>query len=119
MTRKNFAVDASWRSRGYDEADFAAILGAAFCIGHEFFFLAGYAVALRASFVGPILVAMQQMIDYLFARSGFYAQVVTRLNLMDEYLFDIPLLSICITENIVLDSTCVLATYHMIGWLSR
>ena len=55
------------------------------------FFLAGYAVALRASFVGPIPVAMQQMIDYLFARSGFYAQVVTRLNLMDEYLFDIPL----------------------------
>ena len=55
------------------------------------FFLSGYAVALRASFVGPIPVAMQQMIDYLFARSGFYAQVVTRLNLMDEYLFDIPL----------------------------
>ncbi len=41
------------------------------------FFLAGYAVALRASFVGPIPVAMQQMIDYLVARSGFYAQVVT------------------------------------------
>ena len=34
---------------------------------------------------------MQQMIDYLFARAGFYAQEVTRLNLMDEYLFDIPL----------------------------
>ena len=37
------------------------------------FFLAGYAVALRASFVGPIPVAMQQMIDYLFARAVFYA----------------------------------------------
>jgi hypothetical protein len=55
------------------------------------FFPAGYAVALRASFVGPIPVAMQQMIDYLFARAVFYAQEVTRLNLMDEYLFDIPL----------------------------
>ena len=48
-------------------------------------------VALWASFVGPIPVAMQQMIDYLFARAVFYAQEVTRLNLMDEYLFDIPL----------------------------
>ena len=56
-----------------------------------FFFLTGYAVALRASFVGPIPVAMQQMIDYLSAQAGFYAQEVTRLNLMDEYLFDIPL----------------------------
>ena len=55
------------------------------------FFLAGYTVALRASFVGPIPVAMQQMIDYLFARASFYAQEVTRLNLMDKYLFDIPL----------------------------
>ena len=55
------------------------------------FFLAGYVVALRASFVGPIPVAMQQMIDYLFARASFYAQEVTRLNLMDKYLFDIPL----------------------------
>ena len=60
-------------ARGYDKADFAAILGAAFCIGHEFFFLASYVVALWASFVGPILVAMQQMIDYLFARAGVYA----------------------------------------------
>jgi hypothetical protein len=34
---------------------------------------------------------MQQMIDYLFARAGFFAQEVTWLNLMDEYLFDIPL----------------------------
>ena len=34
---------------------------------------------------------MQQMIDYLFARAVFYAQEVTRLNLMDEYLFDISL----------------------------
>ena len=41
------------------------------------FFLAGYAVALWASFVGPISVAMQQMIDYLFARAGFFAQEVT------------------------------------------
>jgi hypothetical protein len=32
------------------------------------FFLAGYAVAVRASFAGPIPVALQQMIDYLFAR---------------------------------------------------
>ncbi len=31
------------------------------------------------------------MIDYLIARAGFYAQLVTRWNLMDEYLFDIPL----------------------------
>ena len=83
------------------------------------FFLAGYVVALRASFVGPIPVAMQQMIDYLFAPAGVYAQEVTQLNLMDKYLFDIPLLSICITENIVPDSTCVLATYQMIGRLSR
>ncbi len=34
---------------------------------------------------------MQQMIDHLLARAGFYAQQVTRWNLMDEYLFDIPL----------------------------
>ncbi len=55
------------------------------------FFLAGYAIALRSSFGGPIPAAMQQMIDYLFAQAGFYAQLVMRWNLMDEYLFDIPL----------------------------
>jgi hypothetical protein len=31
-------MDASWRLGGYDEADFAVMLGAAFCIGHYFFF---------------------------------------------------------------------------------
>jgi hypothetical protein len=55
------------------------------------FFLAGYAVAVQATFAGPIPVALQQMIDYLFARASFYAQLVTRWNLIDEYLFDIPL----------------------------
>ncbi len=37
------------------------------------FFLANYAIALWASFVGSIPVAMQQMINYLFARASFYA----------------------------------------------
>ncbi len=55
------------------------------------FFLADYAIALWLSFGGPIPAAMQQVIDYLFARVGFYAQLVMRWNLMDEYLFDIPL----------------------------
>ena len=41
------------------------------------YFLVGYALALRQSFIGPIPVAMQQMIDYLFARAGFFAQEVT------------------------------------------
>jgi hypothetical protein len=34
---------------------------------------------------------MQQMINYLLAWAGFYAKQVTQWNLMDEYLFDIPL----------------------------
>ncbi len=55
------------------------------------FFLAGYAIALRSSFGGPLPAAMQKMIHYLFAWAGFYAQLVTtRWNLMDEYLFNIP-----------------------------
>jgi hypothetical protein len=37
---------------------------------------------------------MQQMIDHLLAPAGFYAQQVTRWNLMDEYLFDITLTEI-------------------------
>jgi hypothetical protein len=40
------------------------------------FFLAGYAIALWLSFGGPILAVMQQIIDYLFAWAGFYAQLV-------------------------------------------
>ncbi len=40
---------------------------------NSFFLLANYAIALWASFVGSIPVAMQQMIDYLFARASFYA----------------------------------------------
>ena len=56
------------------------------------YFLAGYAVALRANFVGPIPAAMQQMIDYLLAWAGHYSQKVMQWNLMDEYLFDIPLI---------------------------
>ena len=55
------------------------------------YFLAGYAIALRSNFVGPIPAAMQQMIDYLLARAGHYSRQVTHWNLMDEYLFDIPL----------------------------
>jgi hypothetical protein len=43
-------------------------------------------------FVGPILAAMQQMIDYLLAWAGHYSQQVMQWNLMDEYLFDIPLI---------------------------
>jgi hypothetical protein len=31
-------MDASWRLGGYDEADFAVMLGAAFCNSHYFFF---------------------------------------------------------------------------------
>ena len=34
---------------------------------------------------------MQQMIDYLFACASFYAKLVTRWNLTDAYLFNIPL----------------------------
>jgi hypothetical protein len=56
----------------------------------NFYFLEGYALALRPSFVGPIPVAMQQMIDHLLAQAGFYAQEVMRWNLMNEYLFNIP-----------------------------
>jgi hypothetical protein len=55
------------------------------------YFLVGYAIALWLSFGGPISAAMQQMIDYLFARAGFYAQLVTQWNLVNEYLFDILL----------------------------
>jgi len=57
------------------------------------YFLTGYMLALRQSFVGPIPVAMQQMTDHLLARAGFHTQEVTRWNLMVmyEYLFDIPL----------------------------
>ena len=55
------------------------------------YFLVGYVLALRQSFIGPIPVAMQQMTDHLLARAGFYSQEGTRWNLMDEYLFDIPL----------------------------
>ncbi len=36
MALQKIAMDASWRSGGYDKADFAAILGAAFCICHKF-----------------------------------------------------------------------------------
>ena len=55
------------------------------------YFLVGYAIAIRVNFVGPIPAAMQQMIDYLLARAGHYSQKVMQWNLMDEYLFDIPL----------------------------
>jgi len=36
MVLQKFVMDASWRSGGYDKADFAAILSAAFCISHKF-----------------------------------------------------------------------------------
>jgi hypothetical protein len=55
------------------------------------YFFAGYAIALRSNFVGPIPAVMQQMIDYLLARAGHYSQKVMLWNFMDEYLFDIPL----------------------------
>ena len=55
------------------------------------YFLAGYAIALRSNFVGPILAAMQQMIDYLVARAGHYSQQATQWNLFDKHHFDIPL----------------------------
>jgi hypothetical protein len=60
-----------------------------FCAQHSVFatnsyFLAGYALALRQSFIGLIPVAMQQMTDHLLARTGFYSQEVTRWNLMDQ-----------------------------------
>jgi hypothetical protein len=55
------------------------------------YFLAGYALALWQSFIGPLPVAMQQMTDHLLTQAGFYSQEVTRWNLMDKYLFDIPL----------------------------
>ncbi len=84
-------MDASWLLGGYDKEDFARMLGTAFCVGNKnSFFLAGYTIALRLSFGGPIPAAMQQMIDYLFAWAGFYAQLVTRWNLMDAYLINIP-----------------------------
>ncbi len=43
------------------------------------FYLAGYVLALRATFDGPILAGMQRMIDYLIARAGFYAQRILQL----------------------------------------
>ena len=55
------------------------------------YFLVGYAIALTLNFVGLIPAAMQQMIDYLLAQAGHYSQKVMQWNLMDEYLFDIPL----------------------------
>jgi hypothetical protein len=55
------------------------------------YFLAGYAIALWSNFAGLIPAAMQQMIDYLLAWAGHYSQKVMQWNLMDEYLFDIPL----------------------------
>jgi hypothetical protein len=58
------------------------------------YFLAGYAIALRSNFVGPIPAAMQQMIDYLLARAGHYSQKVTQWNLINEYLFEIPLVDV-------------------------
>jgi hypothetical protein len=67
MALQKFEMDESWRSGGYDKADFAAIMGAAFCNGHKFFFFAGSELALWSSFVRPIPAAMQQMIDYLLA----------------------------------------------------
>jgi hypothetical protein len=41
MALQKFAMDASWCSGGYDKADFAAILGAAFCISNKFLLLCG------------------------------------------------------------------------------
>ncbi len=55
------------------------------------YFLAGYAIALRSNFAGPIPAVMQQMIDYLLAQAEHYSQQVMQWNLMDKYLFDIPL----------------------------
>ncbi len=42
-------------------------------------------------FCRPIPEAMQQMIGYLLAWAGHYCQQVMQWNLMEEYLFDIPL----------------------------
>jgi hypothetical protein len=91
MVLQKYVMDASWRSEGYDKADVAAILGQHSVLATNFYFLVGYALALRPSFVGPIPVAMQQMIGHLLAQACFYAQEVTRWNLMNEYLFNIPL----------------------------
>jgi hypothetical protein len=56
------------------------------------FFIAGYAIALRSSFVGPMPAAMQQMINYLFSWADLYTHLlVTWWNLMDKYLSDISL----------------------------
>jgi hypothetical protein len=52
------------------------------------YFLVGFALVLRTSFVGPIPAAIQQMIDHLLAQPGFYAQQVTWWKTVDEYLFD-------------------------------
>ena len=36
------------------------------------FYLAGFVLALWATFDGPVLAGMQRMIDYLIACAGFY-----------------------------------------------
>ena len=54
-------------------------------------FLAGYALGLRAVFVGPLPAATQQMIDYLLRRAACFAWHVTRWMSLDVFLFDILL----------------------------
>jgi len=54
-------------------------------------FLAGYALNLRAVFVGPIPAAMQQMIDLLFSQAALYVHHVTMWSALDSLLYDIPL----------------------------
>ena len=62
---------------------------------------------------------MHQMTDHLLARAGFYSEEVTPWNLMDKYLFDIPLSEYLYHREYCPRLHCVLVTYQMIGWLSR
>jgi hypothetical protein len=64
---KKYAKDASWGKESYDEALCSALLGTVFHVGHECFFLAGYLLALWATFVGPIPAGIQRVIDCLIA----------------------------------------------------
>ena len=53
-------------------------------------FLASYDIGLRLTFIGPVLVPMQQMSNYLLARANYNIQFESRYRLMDCHLYDIP-----------------------------
>ena len=50
MALQKYVMGASWRLGGYDKADVAAILGAAFCISHKFLLPCGLRTCSMAVF---------------------------------------------------------------------